>query len=399
MMNHLNRKRICCFPILLLLAWLPYVNAAQVDISARYRGQTDGHFENTTPLPAFCRNWPGICENMDAVAVPLTFNKTVINQAPNPRDLFLIKLPGQRRVTLIHESTGDSYDANFEFIAVSQQTKSHHQTVNPMGVNIQGGCSFIDGEIESADYPESYFVWSVTNPINPPACYDRSNWGSQVGERGDLDVYGMAVGYRLYLPPAQRMTQGIYRGSVQYHVGPGADFDFGDSASNLSSNVVNVDFEVDVQHAFNLEFPANSNIAVLEPPGGWGAWLGGRGAPSRLYRDLPMRIWSTGPFKVYKRCQYDLGDGCAIRTPKGDQVPVTVALSLPGGIVHGGAPVSRLALPSGESAALRFEHLTVVSNRRGHLHFDVAGSDVQKMLTNPGTQYAGEVTVVFDAEL
>ncbi|WP_182774243.1 hypothetical protein [Pseudomonas monteilii] len=156
MMNHLNRKRICCFPILLLLAWLPYVNAAQVDISARYRGQTDGHFENTTPLPALCWNWPSICESMDAVAVPLTFNKTAINQAPNPRDLFLIKLPGQRRVTLIHESTGDSYDANFEFIAVSQQTKSHHQYFTPVGYNIQGGCSFIEAETESADYPESF---------------------------------------------------------------------------------------------------------------------------------------------------------------------------------------------------------------------------------------------------
>ncbi|CAI3796592.1 hypothetical protein DBADOPDK_01550 [Pseudomonas sp. MM223] len=279
MMSRLKSKRVGCFPILLLLAWLPYVDAAQVDISARYRGQTDGHFENTTPPPAFCDYW-GICEHMDAVAVPLTFTKTLINRAANPRDQLLIKMPGQRRVTLMHESTGDSYDANFEFIAVSQQTKSYHQDINPVGADVQGGCSFIAGEIEEDYYPVSYFVWSIANPINPPPCYERSSWGEPVGSRLDVDVYGMAIGYRLYLPPAQRMTQGIYRGSVQYPVGPGADFDFGDNVSNLSSTMVNVDFEVDVQHVFNLEFPANSDIAVLEPPGGWKAWLGGRGSPA-----------------------------------------------------------------------------------------------------------------------
>jgi len=74
-------------------------------------------------------------------------------------------------------------------------------------------------------------------------------------------------------------------------------------------------------------------------------------------------------------------------------------MSLPAGIEHAGAPVQRLALPSGRLAALQFDAAMATLNRPGQLHFQVAQDDMDGMLRYPGTTYTGQVTVVFDAEL
>jgi hypothetical protein len=118
-----------------------------------------------------------------------------------------------------------------------------------------------------------------------------------------------------------------------------------------------------------------------------------------LYRDLPFRLWSTGPFKVYKLCQYDTGGSCAIRNTDLHQVPVHVSMSLPAGIQHRGQGVDRVTLPTGRGAALQFEAATPTLNRPGQLHFEVASNDVQAMLGHAGSTYSGMATVIFDAEL
>ena len=128
-------------------------------------------------------------------------------------------------------------------------------------------------------------------------------------------------------------------------------------------------------------------------------WLGGGQAPGLIYRDLPFRLWSTGPFKAYKLCQHYTAGTCGIRNDASHEVPVTVAITLPGGIEHQGRPVQQLALPSGQAAALAFESAMPTLNRPGQLRFQVERNDVQAMLRHPGATYAGQVTVVFDAEL
>ncbi|MGG7598243.1 hypothetical protein ACQ4OD_14540 [Pseudomonas sp. WC1] len=213
------------------------------------------------------------------------------------------------------------------------------------------------------------------------------------------DVEELSIGFDMNIPPPYRLKAGTYRGSITYRIGPGGDFDFGNDVSNLSGDSLTVNFELDVQHAFMFEFPPGSERAVLEPRNGWQAWLAGGKAPQRLYRDLPFRVWSTGPFKVYKLCQYDTGAKCAIKNDGGEQVPVDVAMSLPAGVQHLGQSVERLALPTGRPAALQFEAAMPTLNRPGQLHFEVGRNDVQDMLKHPGSTYTGQVTVVFDAEL
>lgn len=67
----------------------------------------------------------------------------------------------------------------------------------------------------------------------------------------------------------------MYRGSLTYTIGPGGDFDFGNNVTGLSGDTLVINFELDVQHAFIFEFPPGSERAVLEPKGGWQAWLDG----------------------------------------------------------------------------------------------------------------------------
>lgn len=386
-------------PGALLVLGSPLAGAAQATISARYQGGTDGHFENTTPPAGFCNSWGGTCEGMETVGLPIGFAKTSIHEAPDPRDHFYVKLPGARKVQVVHQLSGETHEVTFEITAFGQAYHVRSLNLSPTGsADVRGGCQFIGGEVDEPDYIQGAFLWSVRNPSNPQPCSSSAPYGT-AGDVRVTDFSQTGIAYRLFLPPPRRLGQGLYRGSVTYRIGPGGDFDFGNQVSDLNSDTLVVDFELDVQHAFALQFPAGSDIAVLEPPGGWNAWLGGRGAPRRLYRDMPLRMWSTGPFKVYKRCQYSLAGECAIRNPAGVQAPVEVALSLPDGVVHSGQPVRRLAIPTGPGAALRFEHLTIVSDRPAQLHFEAGSSAVQTMLTQPGTRFAGEVTVVFDAEL
>ncbi|MGG5292145.1 hypothetical protein [Pseudomonas shirazensis] len=398
-MNGRLFRLLLTLPGALLIACSPMVEAAQVTISARYQGGTDGHFENTTPPAPFCSGWLGTCEDMETVGVPISFAKTSIYRAPDARDQFYMKVPGTRKVQVVHQGTGESHEVSFEITAFAQAYQVRSEDYSPAsGTDVKGGCQFVTGELAEPDFQFGAYLWSVRNPSSPQPCYSSATYGS-VGDVRVTDFTDFGISYRLFLPPPRRLGQGLYRGSVTFRIGPGGDFDFGNQVSDLSSDTLVVDFELDVQHAFVLQFPAGSDIAVLEPPGGWNAWLGGRGAPRRLYRDVPMRMWSTGPFKVYKRCQYTLAGACAIRNPAGVQAPVEVSLSLPEGVVHSGQPVRRLAIPTGPGAALRFEHLTIVSDRPGRLHFEAASSAVQTMLSQPGTRFAGEVTVVFDAEL
>ncbi|MBA1205379.1 hypothetical protein G7009_27105 [Pseudomonas capeferrum] len=210
----------------------------------------------------------------------------------------------------------------------------------------------------------------------------------------------MSVAYTLELPPTYRVKPGIYRGSVTYSIGTGGDFDFGNEVTALNDNSLTINVVLDVQHTFLLEFPQAADRVVLEPPGGWSAWLEGGRVPTRLYSELSMRLWSSGPLKVYKLCEYDVGDVCGIRNRRGEEVPLKVAITLPYGIRYQGwQTVRQKALPTGRAAALELESQLPTANGPGQLHFEVAQDDLRPMLDRGAELYSGKVTVVFDAEI
>lgn len=373
--------------------------ASEVTISARYKGDAAGRFENTTPEASFCAIWPGHCQRFDTftASLPIAYEKTSTHGAQEPREQFFIKLPARRTVQVTRDQGGDTHELDFEITYVSQRLRNdpnftHYE--NPVfTTSVRGGCFYAQTFGHSR---EVAYLWGVRVPENPSGCYSSGGSGDQ-GATHVNRVSQMGVGYKLVMPSPLRMKQGTYRGSADFTVGPGGDFDFGDRVRDLNSPTLRINFELEVQHAFVVSFPPDSDRAVLVPPGGWQRWLGGGAPPSRLERSMPLRLWSTGPFSVHKACQYSLGANCAIRDDAGHQVPVEVALTLPAGVHYANARVHRLGIPTGRADALTFDTAMPVGGQSGQLHFDVLGAGVRSMLDHPGSTYRGEVTVVFDA--
>lgn len=393
-MVHLMRFCLAWVVTAWFMLLAPSAQALDVTVSAQYLGKGAGQFENTTPPALFCRRFAYRCTNNDVVDLPLTYTKEVTTVSPRAK--FFIQMPGRRQVDVFHEVTGEPHTVSFEFTGVSQKTGGVPWYESPTyNAVVQGGCTRV---ASIGNPPWVFFLWDITNPTAPAGCHSLNSRNGP-DYHGFIDVTDMGVSYNLRMPAPFRMKTGLYRGSITYSVGPGGDFDFGDGVTALNTNSVTINLVLDVQHAFFFEFPPGTDRAVLEPRDGWQHWLAGGSVPQRLYRDLPFRLSSSGPFKVYKLCQYDIDARCAITNDKGDQVPVLLSLSLPAGIQHRGQMVERLALPTGRAQALQFEAVQPTLNRPGQMHFEIAKEDVRRMLPNTGSTYTGLATVVFDAEL
>ncbi|CAG8867455.1 hypothetical protein PS627_02498 [Pseudomonas fluorescens] len=392
-------KRLRRYGLVLALALAaPVTHALEVTLTAEYRGGGSGQFENTTPPAHNCRLFQALCIKGKTVDIPITYSKPVTKRTGDVRDLLYLKTPGRREIDVYHDQTGEPHRLAFEVVGLSLKAVSGYYWYNPLSNgSAVGGCSRMGGL--GLEGERSYTRGlRISEPASPSPCWQVSP-SAPTEHVEPVSISQLAIAYTLQMPPSYRLKPGIYRGSVTYSVGANGDFDFGNQVSDLNTNTLTLSFVLDVEHAFIFDFPPGSDRAVLEPAGGWVAWPNGGRVPGRLYRDLPMRVWSTGPIKVYKLCEHDAGTHCAIRNDLGENVPVQVSLSLPEGIRYRGGRVDRLALPSGRAAALQFESVIPTINRPGELHFEVAREDVRPMLDRAGKTYNGKVTVVFDAEI
>ncbi|QCI11258.1 hypothetical protein E6B08_07475 [Pseudomonas putida] len=329
-MKRFNTYCLALWLALLGAGWPQLGSAAEVDVRLRYRGDPAGQFENVTPPAAFCAVWPSHCRSsygLYVVDLPITYQKKNTNTLTSgDRDRHYLQLPAERTVDVVNES-GRRYQLDFSITDVSQRLGFLSGRMR--GGDVTGGCSL---QYAISNAVRLQYLWQIRQPASPQPCL-AVPWNAEVS------VTQFGIRYRLIMSRRPiGMPQGIYRGSVDYSIGPGGDFDFGDEVTHLSDTRLTVNFELDVQHDLYLEFPAGSDRAVLEPPGGWKAWLGGRGAPSKLSRDMPLRIWTSGPIRVYKRCEYELGDQCGIRENAGHLVGVDVSLSLPAACSTTAAP-------------------------------------------------------------
>lgn len=202
-------------------------------------------------------------------------------------------------------------------------------------------------------------------------------------------------------PTPHSLVNGVYTAETLYSIGYGGDFNFGSNVTNLSKSTISIAFELTVKHQIKVEFPPGSQLAVLEPQGGWGGWIHRGQQPTRLYRDLPFRLWSAGPFTMHLRCQYSAGSDCAIsNTRDNSQVPITVGVTLPSNVaLANGGSVRRETLPVGATAAKQFKSIAIGYGQPAQLHFEAGQAAVQDMLRHAGSTYQGDVTVVFDAQM
>lgn len=376
--------------------------ASNVTITAKYLPSLNNtRFENTTPLGGFCRRWPSVPEctgSNHSVDLGIQYNKTTIRNAPDVRDRYWVSLPGLRKVQ-VSSASGDVHELQFsmsKFSAYVGGGGSDYPT--PIWtIYVAGGCSYIRSLGSSV---WAVGLWNVIDPKSPQPCHSTSDGGPTDGTPLEVSVDEFSVGYILETPDPLAMRSGTYRGSLTYSVGENGDISLGNGVSALNTSSVTLNFELEVLHALILEFPANSDQVRLEPRGGWLRWLSGGPPPSVLERDLPFRIWSSGPLSIYTDCEFPMANRCGIRnTRTGHTVPLDVLVTLPGGMQQGGMPVRRAPVPSGRGIPLVLESVNPVLNQPGALHFATAPGVVAEMVQNPGDTYRGNVTVVFDAEL
>jgi hypothetical protein len=388
-----------------LMAGAGGAQAADIYISAEFKPDINDpdkrEFVNTTP-------WSGVC---DSVHLPSCINMnwwsidTKVRgtkhgtYAPNwgPGG-FYISMPTSRTVTVVSEDGLSTFDLGVNIIGAAMRItdvegdgpREPASTGNPNGCNL--------GLKNTNAGNRSVMRMFLRRDGGDGVATCSLHWLNE----NNYEIQAFDFTYKLTTPAPLAMRSGIYRGTTTYRVGgtgEGADFDLGDGVE-LEDNIVNVHFELTVEHAFQLDLPAGSDRAVLAPKGGWTQWSDYGVAPKSLERDVPFSLSSSGQFEVLLQCQYPLPDGrCAIRNVAhaADEVPLDIQLTLPGfrdsatGIDVVGMPLTTTMVPPVLAADV------FIIRRPSKLNFAVNGEAVKSMLDHPGSHYRGDVTVIFDA--
>ncbi|NES12135.1 hypothetical protein G3O07_24310, partial [Pseudomonas laurentiana] len=243
------------------------------------------------------------------------------------REGVMLKVPVQSKVVSVTSSSGVTKNVVFKFIGMGLSMETSDVTIKAGIPNVYEAHNALwaGGSLDNA--PDNCFS---TTPIGGySARVFRFFWLSRNGQAcakqalfafGRMYFYGIIGAYQLTTPNPLGMQPGTYTGSVVYTLGPGMDFDFGDviipSASTLTIN-----FTLEVNHVFAVQFPPNSDRLALIPEGGWQQWLNRGRRPEKLFANQSFQLWNSGVFKMQIQCEYPVGDRCGIRMGSGHVVP------------------------------------------------------------------------------
>jgi len=380
---------------LLVLSWFfsHWAQANEKLITARIEGT---QFINTTQKALWCNQFAGgaYCTPSDwGIDLPITYTKIVDVNSADYRDKVYAKLPARQSLTLQNQLSGQTATMSITFNYFSQRVSWLHDTVLAAPA---GGCGALGG-IGGAP-GRSQHLWYVLSGSNPAPCYS-SRTGNANVENSEFTRIGVSI--RPQFPAVASLDPGRWEGVIEYLVGPGRDFDFGNVAS-ASTDVIRFRVSFVVQPDIRVDLPANGTEVKLIPQGGWGVTTNSSRAPERLYHDAPLRLWAGVPVRVYLSCQWiNLADGrCKLRPDiGGSDVPFDTQITLPSTFTHNNQPVNRLSLRNAPSRAKTIIPSGNIANAPGTLHFEVSGADAERMLLRPGAKYSGTVTIIYDATI
>ena len=403
----------------LLFAGMPTANALTQEISARFRPDpakpTENKFTNTTPVSGYCARYPRECEiaGMFSIRMPIVFNSSRAIEAnhADSRQGAMFKVPANwRSATVVNSSTGESEIVEVRVSGIGSQYRLSVSPVELVGggdislvtahgrlwgsswVNVPSPCRY-SGVGIIAMYQYAFF-WKTPQES---ACNKQAKYRVP-----DLRYNYLDFAYELRTPNPLKMSAGHYTGSLTYTVGPGQDFDMGD-VMMPNDSMITLNFNLDVQHTLKVEVPPGGNKVVLEPQGGWQAWLNQGQKPTRLFRDQTFHISASSRFKMNMQCQFAdaANNTCLLWAPStGQLVPVNVSVSLPNGLTDAaGQPVNRRRLYRDGSGTELFLPGHYVDRKPGTLHFEVGRSQVEEMLAGEAKHYSGNVTVIWDSEV
>ncbi|MBA4710403.1 hypothetical protein [Aquitalea aquatica] len=416
-MHHKHRSKrlfrlagglVCC-----LLA--ASTHGAEMNISAVFQPSVLApqtvQFQNTTPLASFCSNFPSNCTGKNfGINFPVRWTYHLEQGGlTDPRKNAYIKVPNTfRQVQLFNTSTGQASQLRFRVsgIATTYNLSKRAMDIvgesgalgghlllwlggfwgNPYGT--LGRCVSLGSTLFSDKWATA--VWGV--PENAGYCYKRSEFSIPAP---GLVISDPGLMYELETPNPLELSNGEYRGSLEYHIGPGQDFDFGDNAT-VDTSSIKINFSLRVAHELKVNYPENAHRVLLEPAGGWAVWLQQGRDPGPLQRDIPFTVTSSGSFSVKLDCQYKAGSHCGIANDRQQVVPVSTALSMEGLRVKN-SNQDAANIPLRNDSAVVFATRAASATRRSRLHFTVAAPDVSAMAKQSGDRFLGAVTLVFDA--
>ena len=358
-------------------------------------------FVNTTPWSGVCLNHLQTCirNNWWSIDTRIRGTKQAIRETTYGRNGFFIGMPASRTVRVTSDDGAHAFDLGFNIIGAAMRLVDEDKDGpgQPGSVGNPRGCNM--GVTNTGATNGSVMRMFLRRDGGEGVVDCALHWM-------DTNNYLMTefdFTYKLTTPQPLEMPTGIYHGVTTFTVGgtgEGADFDLGNGVA-LDDNVVNVRFELNVHHPFELELPPGSDRAVLAPKGGWTQWSDHGIVPKSLERELPFTLSSSGQFSVSLQCEYPRPDGrCAIRnmTEQADDAPLDIQLSLPGfRVASTNADAVGLPLTTRMERPI-FTTQSLAIRRPSQLHFAVNGEAVRNMLDHAGSHYRGDVTVIFDAD-
>lgn len=405
------------------LLWVSAVLSASVSLTAQALTQNIeasfrpdsanpqlNKFRNDTPESGICP-WhiPQRCKDMNIFTIRTTAfsvisNGPILANHENPRQGAMFKVPSEwRSLNVIHQDTGEVETVEVRIAGIG----AFWNLPRPPGVsawarpgarwdtqwrNAPAPCQGVNYIAAGNNF--ALFFWLV--PEGAGAC------SRQPGTEIPWFKYShLEYAYELRTPNPLTMSTGKYIGSINYTMGPGKDFDFGDVMIPADDQFI-FNFTLDVVHALKVEVPPGGNRIELVPHGGWQAWLNQGRKPTRLFRDQTFNISASSRFKMNLECQYGSGNTCALWEPTaGHDVPVNVSVSLPNGLTDGSnQPVNRRPLLRDGSGTELFQPGFYLDRKPGTLHFEIAQDEVKEMLYPGITRtYSGNITVIWDSEL
>lgn len=393
---------------ILMLAVIPAVRAATVDITTEFIADLQqpqkNAFVNTTPVSGFCVDFSTSCKSNEfSILIPeLTARKYFDSNSPDLiRHHTSISLDGRgKEVTLKDINTGKMITGRFRLTLFGMQhnrldNASGHlgAAMSNTGTQPSGDCYGLQG---SGGASAVYYKHGWGLPERNASCYRKLNAGTPF--KGDVRIDNFSFGYTLVVPDPLSISSGKYEGQVIYSVGEDGEINF--NALETTDSEIKINIRATVSHAFYLNFAPGTENVSLAPKGGWSQWVNGGRVPDSLRKEVPFTLSSSSGFTVNMTCTIPSGPGCGLRNEgTGEEVPLEIALTLPGYKTESGSDVRNLLMdssPAGHAIAFPGE---IVYQRRSQVDFKVQKPGVERMVKSPGSTWKGGVTLIFDTQM
>jgi len=403
----------------LIFAFSPRAAAAEIYLTATFQPSilepSRNTFVNTSPNAPLCENMPAVCGNHPGLELP--FEVTYGAFSPDNSDLnqAAFSFPdvdhtgGPFPVTVVNTETGESTTLQWRAtmmagtyvlprpvsdIVGSSSGDSEHLHGLLWGSSWQTGpdeCGTVGYGVARA----TTYTWAWQLPGNRHYCTKRAKYAFE-----SMRLEDMVLAYQLTTPDPLAMKNGTYEGTLWLTVSHLGNLDFGQNAST-SDSLLALHFTLTVSHFFDVRFPAGADTLLLHPEGGWQRWVEYHERPQALVNELPFEVTTSSGFSVQARCGIESGPHCGLqRDGETTVVPLQMDLTVPGMVEEAtGRAVQRTRVPTEHSALpVRLATTDTMVNRPSRLRFLVEGASVDTLLDAPGSEWSGDITVVFDSE-